>query len=282
MRGSITVSPCPCARKPASTASRISSSVSASCATSGPFRYVRNSSLPMFHSRHALCDGTLWRSSIIAWAASPMALQSAASSGRTDHDRPPRPFARPTIAACRGKMAAARRRRSPRIRQVRGWRRSPGGSASPTSKRTVPFLDLPASTAHSCCSPARACGWPGTASHSSCGHRSSRLSSPGDGNLSCSLVDGPVRDFNLMVRRGAARGSVVIRRERGAPLRPPTLPVLRRRGRFRMPGSRSSADRAFRIPFAAGNAGVGMTAHGLVVNPIAAGSVALVAAIRFE
>jgi environmental stress-induced protein Ves len=36
---------------------------------------------------------------------------------------------------------------------------------------------------------------------------------PGESAPDCALVDGPTRDFNLMVRRGAARGDVVVVRE---------------------------------------------------------------------
>jgi hypothetical protein len=35
----------------------------------------------------------------------------------------------------------------------------------------------------------------------------------GESSLACALVAGPVRDFNLMLRRGAARGSVTIARD---------------------------------------------------------------------
>lgn len=42
----------------------------------------------------------------------------------------------------------------------------------------------------------------------------------GDDATSCTLVDGPVRDFNLMVRRGRARGSVVVVRAESARIAP--------------------------------------------------------------
>ncbi len=42
----------------------------------------------------------------------------------------------------------------------------------------------------------------------------------GDRTLICNLVAGPVRDFNLMVRRGTARGDVVVRREGGEAIAP--------------------------------------------------------------
>jgi hypothetical protein len=38
----------------------------------------------------------------------------------------------------------------------------------------------------------------------------------GDAAVECTLVAGPVRDFNAMFRRGRARGSVAVVRERGA------------------------------------------------------------------
>lgn len=43
---------------------------------------------------------------------------------------------------------------------------------------------------------------------------------PGESGLHCALVDGPTRDFNLMVRRGAARGDVVVVREAGRAIGP--------------------------------------------------------------
>jgi environmental stress-induced protein Ves len=42
----------------------------------------------------------------------------------------------------------------------------------------------------------------------------------GDDATSCALVDGPVRDFNLMVRRGRARGDVVVVRAEAARIAP--------------------------------------------------------------
>ena len=42
----------------------------------------------------------------------------------------------------------------------------------------------------------------------------------GDRNLACSLVAGPVRDFNLMIRRGSVRGEVVVRRDGGEAIAP--------------------------------------------------------------
>ena len=42
----------------------------------------------------------------------------------------------------------------------------------------------------------------------------------GDEGIDCTLVAGPVRDFNVMFRRGRARGSVVVVREGGAEFGP--------------------------------------------------------------
>jgi len=42
----------------------------------------------------------------------------------------------------------------------------------------------------------------------------------GDVELDCELIDGPVRDFNLMVRRSHARGEVSVMRDAGARIRP--------------------------------------------------------------
>ena len=42
----------------------------------------------------------------------------------------------------------------------------------------------------------------------------------GDVELDCELIDGPVRDFNLMVRRSNARGEVSVMRDAGARMQP--------------------------------------------------------------
>jgi hypothetical protein len=104
----------------------------------------------------------------------------------------------------------------------------------------------------------------------------------GDASLQCSLLAGPVRDFNLMVRRGKARGSIVVCRDRV--------------------DSVAAAD-AYVCHVVAGAAvctlegqppielalshtlvltsGARTTVPALRVHPVAAGTVALVAAIRF-
>jgi environmental stress-induced protein Ves len=108
------------------------------------------------------------------------------------------------------------------------------------------------------------------------------VSFSGDPALHCSLVAGPVRDFNLMVRRGAARGSVVVRREGGESIAPADTYVC-----YAAVGS-SECLVAGHPPISLAEAHTllvtpeaGTPAHGLSVNPLAAGSVALVAAIRF-
>jgi environmental stress-induced protein Ves len=104
----------------------------------------------------------------------------------------------------------------------------------------------------------------------------------GDLSLHCFLVAGPVRDFNLMVRRGVARGSVVIRREEGERLAPADTYVC-----YAAVGP-SECLLAGHPPIALAEdqsllltPDRGALARGLAVNPLAAGSVALVAQIRF-
>ena len=109
------------------------------------------------------------------------------------------------------------------------------------------------------------------------------VSFSGDAALDCSLVAGPVRDFNLMVRRGAARGNVVVRREGGEPIPPADTYVC-----YAAVGA-SECLVAGHPPISLAEdhtllvtPEVGAGVHGLSVNPLAAGSVALVAAIRFQ
>ncbi|MEO8346305.1 MAG: HutD family protein [Betaproteobacteria bacterium] len=105
----------------------------------------------------------------------------------------------------------------------------------------------------------------------------------GDSTLSCNLVSGPVRDFNLMVRRGSARGDVIVRREGGEALAPahtylcyaaagPSECLLAGHPPIALPEAHAL------LMTMEGNA----SAHALSVNPLAAGSVALVAAIKYE
>ena len=108
------------------------------------------------------------------------------------------------------------------------------------------------------------------------------ISFSGDRPFHCNLVDGPVRDFNLMVRRGTARGSIVVRREGGEAIAPADFYVC-----YAAVGS-SECLIAGHPPISLAEAHtlllapeVGAPAHGLSLNPLAAGSVAIVAAIRF-
>lgn len=48
---------------------------------------------------------------------------------------------------------------------------------------------------------------------------------PGEIAVTCTLTEGPTRDFNLMVRRGVVRGDLMVVRERGVTL-PPADAVL--------------------------------------------------------
>jgi hypothetical protein len=43
---------------------------------------------------------------------------------------------------------------------------------------------------------------------------------PGEAAMHCALIDGPTRDFNLMVRRGAASGDVVVVRDAACAIEP--------------------------------------------------------------
>ncbi len=108
------------------------------------------------------------------------------------------------------------------------------------------------------------------------------VSFSGDRTLMCSLMAGPVRDFNLMVRRGTARGEIVVRREGGEAIAPADTYVC-----YAAVGA-SECLVAGHPPISLPEAHAllvtpeaGAAARGLSVNPLAAGSVALVAAIRF-
>jgi environmental stress-induced protein Ves len=107
------------------------------------------------------------------------------------------------------------------------------------------------------------------------------VSFSGDRALTCSLVAGPVRDFNLMVRRGAVRGDVVVRREGGEAIAPAETYVC-----YAAIGA-SECLVAGHPPIALAESHAllvtsddGSPSSGLSVNPLAAGSVALVAVIR--
>jgi hypothetical protein len=103
----------------------------------------------------------------------------------------------------------------------------------------------------------------------------------GDRNLACSLVAGPVRDFNLMIRRGSVRGEVVVRRDGGEAIAPADTYVC-----YAAAGA-SECLLAGHPPISLSEAqtlvvtsDVGAVPSGLSVNPLAAGAVALVAVIR--
>jgi environmental stress-induced protein Ves len=107
------------------------------------------------------------------------------------------------------------------------------------------------------------------------------ISFSGDRLLTCSLVAGPVRDFNLMVRRGTARGDVVVRREGGE--------AIARAGTYVCYAATGASEClvAGHPPIALAESHTlvvtsddGSAPSGLSVNPLAAGSVALVAVIR--
>ena len=106
------------------------------------------------------------------------------------------------------------------IRPVPRSTRSCGGSASPTSSATARSRRSRASIARSCCSTGAGMRLRG-------GDRDVELTTPfvprafsGDEAIDCTLVAGPVRDFNAMFRRGRARGSVAVVRDGGAEFGP--------------------------------------------------------------
>jgi hypothetical protein len=103
----------------------------------------------------------------------------------------------------------------------------------------------------------------------------------GDDEVSCSLVAGPVRDFNLMVRRGRAQGSIVVVRdaaERITPARWRVCHVIAGAVECLVPGHPPVAvaldDTVVFEDDDDTAAGV------LAINPVSAGAVALVAVIE--
>jgi environmental stress-induced protein Ves len=109
------------------------------------------------------------------------------------------------------------------------------------------------------------------------------ISFSGDEALHCSLVGGPVRDFNLMVRRGAATGNVVVRREGGEAIPPADTYVCYAAlgaSECLVPGHPPISLAEDHTLLVTPEPGAGN--HGLSVNPLAAGSVALIAAIRLQ
>ena len=120
----------------------------------------------------------------------------------------------------------------------------------------------------------------GEAPPSTCTRRSSPSSFRGDQAIMCTLVDGPVRDFNLMVRRGRARGAVVVLRAGEEALPPATTYVC-----YAAKGASEALvaghppiplheDHALLVTDDAGG-----KVPGLHVNPLAPGAIVLAAVI---
>ena len=104
----------------------------------------------------------------------------------------------------------------------------------------------------------------------------------GDASLQCGLLAGPVRDFNLMVRRDAARGNVVVCRDGDGPIAAADTYVCHAAAG----AAECMLDGHPPIALAASHtlvvtSGEGTAAPALRLHPVAAGAVALVAAIRF-
>jgi hypothetical protein len=104
----------------------------------------------------------------------------------------------------------------------------------------------------------------------------------GDASLQCSLLAGPVRDFNLMVRRGKARGNIVVCRDRADAVATADAYVC-----HAVAGAAvCTVDGHPPIELALSHtlvvtADAGATSPPLRVHPVATGAVALVAAIRY-
>jgi environmental stress-induced protein Ves len=100
--------------------------------------------------------------------------------------------------------------------------------------------------------------------------------------LQCRLLAGPVRDFNLMVRRGAARGSIVVCRDGRGPIAAAGTYVCHAAAG----ASECVVDGRAPVALAPSQtlvvtADADSAAPLIRVRPLAAGAVALVAAIRF-
>jgi environmental stress-induced protein Ves len=102
----------------------------------------------------------------------------------------------------------------------------------------------------------------------------------GDQAIDCTLVDGPVRDFNLMLRRGRAAGSVTVVRHAGARVPPARFTLC-----YSVAGAHEclfaghpplsiGADHALLVE------DDGATAGSLSVNPLQSDGVALIARIE--
>jgi environmental stress-induced protein Ves len=103
----------------------------------------------------------------------------------------------------------------------------------------------------------------------------------GDDGIACALVDGPVRDFNLMLRRGRVQGRLLVVRgaaARIAPARWRACHAVAGAVECLVPGHPPLAvPRDHTVVFDAGGDGAG---GALAVNPVSADAVALVAVIE--
>ncbi|MCC6198067.1 MAG: HutD family protein [Burkholderiales bacterium] len=101
----------------------------------------------------------------------------------------------------------------------------------------------------------------------------------GDAAIDCALVDGPTRDFNLMVRRSRSSAQVIVVRDRGEPMPPASTYIC-----YAASGACECVLAGF-PPFelAPEHTLVVHTASApgvMRVNPLSGGSIALVAAIE--
>ena len=103
----------------------------------------------------------------------------------------------------------------------------------------------------------------------------------GDTSLQCSLLAGPVRDFNLMVRRGKARGNIVVCRDGGGGIATADTYICHAAAgaaECMVEGHPSIALPASHTLLV--TSGKDTAAPALRVRPLAPGAVALIAAIR--
>lgn len=103
----------------------------------------------------------------------------------------------------------------------------------------------------------------------------------GDNGISCALVDGPVRDFNLMLRRGRVAGRIVVVRDAAERIAPARWRVCHATGgpiECLIPGHPPVAvalDDTIVFEDEEGAAG-----GALAINPLSAGAVAIVSVIE--
>ena len=104
---------------------------------------------------------------------------------------------------------------------------------------------------------------------------------PGESAPDCALVDGPTRDFNLMVRRGKARGDVLVVREAARVVEPARTRIC-----YAAAGAcacRVAAHAPIAVPSGHAllvTAPPGAAAPALSVTPVGDGAVALVAVVH--